>query len=97
MLKLPSLANESRCSSMVSCLRGYLLFKTEQFYGNLATLARQESSLLLPFQYKVGCTVAYLQAYKAGEWYRLTVELKFKRRYGFYILQVPVFKFSTTI
>ncbi|KAE9419678.1 hypothetical protein Angca_005012, partial [Angiostrongylus cantonensis] len=28
------------------------------------------------------------KAYKAGEWYRLTVEFKFKRRYEFYILQM---------
>ncbi|ETN70075.1 Neurotransmitter-gated ion-channel ligand binding domain protein [Necator americanus] len=28
------------------------------------------------------------QTYKAGEWFRLTVELRFKRRYGFYILQM---------
>ncbi|CAI5437738.1 unnamed protein product [Caenorhabditis angaria] len=28
--------------------------------------------------------------YKAGEWYRLTVELEFTRNYGFYILQLYV-------
>lgn len=30
----------------------------------------------------------HTEYYKAGEWYRLTVELLFQRRYGFYILQV---------
>lgn len=29
-----------------------------------------------------------IQFYKAGEWYRLTVEMEFQRLYGFYILQV---------
>src|SRR4051794_16355621 len=29
-----------------------------------------------------------LQNYKAGEWYRLTLELVFQRRYGFAILQI---------
>ncbi|VDL82333.1 unnamed protein product [Nippostrongylus brasiliensis] len=33
-------------------------------------------------------TFKHVEAYKAGQWYRLTVELKFKRRYGFYILQM---------
>ncbi|KAK5966382.1 Ligand-Gated ion Channel [Trichostrongylus colubriformis] len=33
-------------------------------------------------------TFKHTESYKAGEWYRLTVELKFKRRYGFYILQM---------
>lgn len=28
------------------------------------------------------------QYYKAGEWYRLTAEIGFRRRYGYYILQV---------
>uniref|UniRef100_W6NP41 Neurotransmitter-gated ion-channel ligand-binding and Neurotransmitter-gated ion-channel transmembrane region domain containing protein n=1 Tax=Haemonchus contortus TaxID=6289 RepID=W6NP41_HAECO len=32
-------------------------------------------------------TFKHTESYKAGEWYRLTVELRFKRRYGFYILQ----------
>ncbi|KAH7728736.1 Protein LGC-51 [Aphelenchoides avenae] len=30
----------------------------------------------------------HTEYYKAGEWYRLTVELDFKRRYGFYVLQI---------
>ncbi|XGW19622.1 hypothetical protein V3C99_003456 [Haemonchus contortus] len=33
-------------------------------------------------------TFKHTESYKAGEWYRLTVELRFKRRYGFYILQM---------
>ncbi|VDN27298.1 unnamed protein product [Cylicostephanus goldi] len=33
-------------------------------------------------------TFKHTEQYKAGEWYRLTVELTFKRRYGFYILQM---------
>ncbi|VDM75469.1 unnamed protein product [Strongylus vulgaris] len=32
-------------------------------------------------------TFKHTESYKAGEWYRLTVELRFKRRYGFYLLQ----------
>ncbi|KAI6171576.1 Cation transporter family protein [Aphelenchoides bicaudatus] len=32
----------------------------------------------------------HTEYYKAGEWYRLTVEIQFKRRYGFYILQIYV-------
>ncbi|CAK5107802.1 unnamed protein product [Meloidogyne enterolobii] len=30
----------------------------------------------------------HTEYYKAGEWYRLTLEMGFKRRYGYYILQV---------
>ncbi|KAK6727788.1 hypothetical protein RB195_005458 [Necator americanus] len=33
-------------------------------------------------------TFKHTETYKAGEWFRLTVELRFKRRYGFYILQM---------
>lgn len=33
-------------------------------------------------------TYKHTEYYKAGEWYRLTAELNFKRRYGFYVLQL---------
>uniref|UniRef100_A0A0N4ZN05 Neur_chan_LBD domain-containing protein n=1 Tax=Parastrongyloides trichosuri TaxID=131310 RepID=A0A0N4ZN05_PARTI len=33
-------------------------------------------------------TTRHVEYYKAGEWYRLTAEITFKRRYGFYILQM---------
>ncbi|EFO90710.1 CRE-LGC-51 protein [Caenorhabditis remanei] len=33
-------------------------------------------------------TSRHTEVYKAGEWYRLTVEFEFTRKYGFYILQV---------
>ncbi|KAF7633513.1 hypothetical protein Mgra_00007094 [Meloidogyne graminicola] len=32
----------------------------------------------------------HTEYYKAGEWYRLTLELGFRRRYGYYLLQVYV-------
>ncbi|TKR93860.1 hypothetical protein L596_008237 [Steinernema carpocapsae] len=32
----------------------------------------------------------HTEIYKAGEWYRLTVEMEFRRRYGFYVLQMYV-------
>ncbi|KAI6234340.1 Cation transporter family protein [Aphelenchoides fujianensis] len=32
----------------------------------------------------------HTEYYKAGEWYRLTVEIEFKRRYWFYLLQIYV-------
>ncbi|CAD5207247.1 unnamed protein product [Bursaphelenchus okinawaensis] len=32
----------------------------------------------------------HTEYYKAGEWYRLTVDIQFKRRYGFYILQIYI-------
>ncbi|CAB3408777.1 unnamed protein product [Caenorhabditis bovis] len=33
-------------------------------------------------------TTRHTEVYKAGEWYRLTVEFEFSRKYGFYILQL---------
>uniref|UniRef100_A0A0K0FUT2 Ligand-gated ion channel 50 n=1 Tax=Strongyloides venezuelensis TaxID=75913 RepID=A0A0K0FUT2_STRVS len=33
-------------------------------------------------------TIRHVEYYKAGEWYRLTAEITFKRKYGFYILQM---------
>ncbi|CDO41151.1 Ligand-Gated ion Channel [Caenorhabditis elegans] len=35
-------------------------------------------------------TSRHTEVYKAGEWYRLTVEFEFTRKYGFYILQLYV-------
>ncbi|EGT49019.1 hypothetical protein CAEBREN_32141 [Caenorhabditis brenneri] len=37
-------------------------------------------------------TSRHTEVYKAGEWYRLTVEFEFTRKYGFYILQVFILK-----
>uniref|UniRef100_A0A914QEA3 Neurotransmitter-gated ion-channel ligand-binding domain-containing protein n=1 Tax=Panagrolaimus davidi TaxID=227884 RepID=A0A914QEA3_9BILA len=33
-------------------------------------------------------TFRHTEDYKAGEWYRLTAEFSFQRRYGFYVLQM---------
>lgn len=30
----------------------------------------------------------HVESYKAGDWYRLTLEFRLQRRYGFYILQM---------
>ncbi|KAK0415302.1 hypothetical protein QR680_011879 [Steinernema hermaphroditum] len=54
----------------------------------------KDNSIHLPdFALSNTRTYRHVEWYKAGEWYRLTVELEFRRLWGFYVLQmyVPTF------
>uniref|UniRef100_A0A914KHI0 Uncharacterized protein n=1 Tax=Meloidogyne incognita TaxID=6306 RepID=A0A914KHI0_MELIC len=39
----------------------------------------------------------HTEYYKAGEWYRLTLEMGFRRRYGYYILQYHIKRSDSTL
>ncbi|CEF68503.1 Gamma-aminobutyric acid A receptor/Glycine receptor alpha family and Neurotransmitter-gated ion-channel transmembrane domain and Neurotransmitter-gated ion-channel family and Neurotransmitter-gated ion-channel ligand-binding domain-containing protein [Strongyloides ratti] len=56
--------------------------------NNPITLPDSSSISANDFEITNYTTIRHVEYYKAGEWYRLTAEVTFKRKYGFYILQM---------